>query len=70
MVDVIAKVADGIAYHGGCGIWSDVITIGGRCSSHWVICFILVLVLDCCTESHPICGAHGTCLCSSLGVDS
>ena len=30
VADVVAKVADGIAYQGGCGLWSDVITIGGR----------------------------------------
>ena len=39
LADVIAKVADGIAYHGGCGLWSDVITISGRWNSHWVTLF-------------------------------
>ena len=32
---LFAKVADGIAYQGGCGLWSDVITISG----HWVNLF-------------------------------
>ena len=41
VADVIAKVADGIAYHGGCGLWSDVITISGRWNSHWVTLFYL-----------------------------
>ena len=27
------------------------------------------LVLDCCTEPHPICEADGTCLCFCLGMD-
>ena len=31
--------------------------------------FISALVLNCCTEPHPICGADGTCLCSCLGMD-
>ena len=62
-------VADGIAYQGGCGLWSDVITIGGRWNSHRVTLFMSALVLDCCTEPHPICGADGTCLCSCLGMD-
>ena len=39
VADVIAKEADGIACHGGCGLWSDVITIGGRWISHWVTLF-------------------------------
>ena len=67
VADVIAMVAEGIAYHGGCGLWSDVITIGGRWKGHFV--FISDLVLDYCTEPHPICGADGTCLCSCLGMD-
>ena len=41
VADVIAKVADGIAFHGGCGLWSDVITMSGRWNSHWVILFYL-----------------------------
>ena len=43
VADVIAKVADGIAYHGGCGLWSDVITIGGRWNSHRVTLFLFQL---------------------------
>ena len=69
VADVIAKVADGIAYQGGCGLWSDVITIGGRWNGHRVTLFISALVLDSCTEPHPICGAGGPCLCSHLGMD-
>ena len=41
VADVIAKVADGIAYHGVCGLWSDVITMCARWNSHWVILFYL-----------------------------
>ena len=65
----VVFVADGIAYQGGCGLWSDVITIGGRWNGHWVTLFISALVLDSCTEPHSICGADGTCLCSCLGMD-
>ena len=36
---LFAKVADGIAYQGGCGLWSDVITMSGRWNSHWVTLF-------------------------------
>ena len=61
---LFAKVADGIADQGGCGLWSDVITTGGKWNSHRVTCFISAIVLDCCTEPHPICGADGICLCS------
>ena len=69
VADVIAKVADGIAYQGGCGLWSDIITIGGRQNGHWVTLFISALILDSCTEPHPIGEADGTCLCSCLGMD-
>ena len=69
VADVIAKMADGIAHQGGCGLWSDVITIGGRWNSHRVTLFMSALVLDCYTEPHPICGADGTCLCSCFGMD-
>ena len=66
---LFAKVADGIVYQGGCGLWSDVIAISGRWNSDSVTCFISDLVLDCCTEPHPICGADGICLCSWSGMD-
>ena len=36
--------------------------IGGRCYSHRVI--ILILVLCCKPEPHPICQADGICQCS------
>ena len=67
--DVICKVADGITYQGGCGLWSDVITISDRWNGHRVTCFTSALVLDCYTEPHPICGADGICLCSCSGMD-
>ena len=69
VTDVIANVADGIAYQGGCGLWSDVIAISGRWNGHNVTCFISALVLGCCTELHPICGADGICLCSCSELD-
>ena len=34
-----------------------------------VTCFISALVLDRCTEPHPIYGADGICLCSCSGMD-
>ena len=66
---LFAKVTGGIAYQGGCGLWSDVITISGRWNSHRVTCFISALVLDCCTKPHPICGADGILLISCSGMD-
>ena len=66
---LFSKVADGIAYQGECDVWSDVMTISGRWNAHKVTCFTSALVLDCCTELHPICWADGTCLCSYSGMD-
>ena len=43
VADVIAKVADGMDYHGGCGLWSDVVTIGGRWNGHGVTLFLFQL---------------------------
>ena len=44
MIDVIAKVADGIAYQVGGGFfWSNVITMGGRWNGHRVTLFIFQL---------------------------
>ena len=39
VADVIAKVADGITYQAGCGLWSDDITIGGRWNGHRITFF-------------------------------
>ena len=35
VADVIAEVADGIAYQGGLEVLEDVIAMSGRWSSHW-----------------------------------
>ena len=53
---LFAKVAVGIPYQGGCGLWSNVITISGIWNGHKVTCFTSALVLDCCTEPHPYVG--------------
>ena len=41
----------------------------GRWNNHWVFTFILILVLWCYSEPHPIYEADGTCLCFCSGMD-
>ena len=43
----------------------DVVPRGGR----WMWVFILISVLTCYAEPHPICEADGTCLCFCSGMD-
>ena len=57
MVDVITKVADGIATSGR---WN---------SNDGLFIFILIWVQRCLTEPNPICVAFGICLYFFLGID-
>ena len=68
VADVICQGGRWNGLPGWVMLWSDVITIvaDGVAS---VYCSISALVLGCCTEPHPICGADGTCLCSCSGMD-
>ena len=61
---VIAMVVDGKSTR-GCG--GRCYSKAGRWNSHWVN--VLILILMFCVGPHPICEAHGTCLCSCLGID-
>ena len=69
VADVVCQGGRWNSLPGWVMLWSDVITISGRWNGYRVTCFTLVLVLDCCTEPHPICEADGTCLCSCSGMD-
>ena len=61
-------VAHGIAYPYGCVLW-DVVTMCGTGNGQRVHFFMLVFIMDCCTQPHPICEADCTCLCFCFGID-
>ena len=64
LADVVAMVADIMAT--GWNVLGRCCCLGGRCYSHRVI--ILILVLCCWPEPHPICEADGICLCFCSGM--